>query len=351
MSHRDMASVCSIPVSTLKLYEDDKMEPSRIDGMSISQALRFPLDFFYADNLVEVDPDHISFRALRAAPAKSKAAMSSVASFSLEIVRWLEDRYKIPGNDLPDLSEYSPKEAADILRSQWGLGLKAISNLTHLLESKGVRMLSIHEEHRAIDAFSFFVDGTPFILTNIGKSAARNRFDVAHELGHLVMHRGDRLKSPDAEKEADEFASCFLMPAEAVRTFGRPLMSPDSIVVLKKRWNVSAMAMNRRLHDLSIIDEWKYMRNVREMSSRGWNRSEPEDMPRESSMIWDKVLRHMRSLGKGLPDIARDTRLPIDEIKAFVYAMGLMSAEDLVAFSGDRPSGVVKLSMIKGGKR
>jgi hypothetical protein len=83
----------------------------------------------------------------------------------------------------------SPDTAALYLRQNWGLGERPIPNMLKLLEAKGVRVFSLAENTKAVDAFSVWRNGLPYVFLNIAKSAERSRFDASHELGHLVMHK------------------------------------------------------------------------------------------------------------------------------------------------------------------
>jgi Zn-dependent peptidase ImmA (M78 family) len=119
--------------------------------------------------------------------------------------------------DSADLSsETNPESAAEYVRDRWALGQQPIKNMIHLLESKGVRVFSIAVEAREVDAFSTWKGGVPFIFLNSYKSAERSRFDAAHELGHLILHRHGEPQGRQAEIDANRFAAAFLMPKAGV---------------------------------------------------------------------------------------------------------------------------------------
>ncbi|WP_439333717.1 ImmA/IrrE family metallo-endopeptidase [Staphylococcus warneri] len=73
-----------------------------------------------------------------------------------------------------------------------------------------------------VDAYSFWSNiNIPFIILGSNKGVAvRRNFDIAHELGHLILHRNiqfDMLSNEeykDLENEADIFASELLLPEE-----------------------------------------------------------------------------------------------------------------------------------------
>src|SRR5262249_25369006 len=112
-------------------------------------------------------------------------------------------------------------------------------NMVHLLESKGVRVFSLAQECREVDAFSLWRGELPFVFLNTMKSGERGRMDAAHELGHLALHRHGGPGGRDAESEADRFASAFLMPEGSVLALGLRNPRVDQLIKLKKKWKVS----------------------------------------------------------------------------------------------------------------
>ena len=178
--------------------------------------------------------------------------------------------------------------AARSLRQHWGLGERPIPNLLRLIEVKGIRVFALSENTKNVDAFSFLVNGTPFLFVNTFKTAEHSIFDAAHELGHLVMHRRGEFGGDDedlpkraVEREAIEFASAFLMPAEDVKAHLPRLVNTSVILKMKARWRVSAMAMAYRLHSPQILSEWTHRRVCIELGQRGFRSGEPGGMVRE----------------------------------------------------------------------
>lgn len=204
--------------------------------------------------------------------------------------------------------DLAPEQAAEALRGAWGLGVAPIKNLLQLLESKGAKVYSAGGPLQAIDAFSFRHGSTPVIFLNVHKSAERLRFDLAHELGHLVMHGGSLQVEPGKEKEqaANDFASSFLMPRADVLGAIRGNLMLEDIMVLKRRWRVSAMALNLRAHRLGVISEWTYSTLAKQLSTAGFRRGEPgSDLRAESSSLLTQVMSDMRGRGEGFADIAK----------------------------------------------
>lgn len=329
LSVRDLAAMLDMDPRRLRLIERGERDLPQSLVDDCANALEFPVDFFQGPDIICAEHDEVSYRARRSITSSTQEAMRAVTGIALIVSEWMSDSFNLPATNLPDLSEFSPSVAAAVLREEWQLGSMAIRNVAHLLEANGVRVFSINEATDDVDAFSFFREGVPFVFLNSQKSAARSRFDACHELGHLVLHRNAELQSPEVEKQADEFASAFLMPEEILRTICRKNASVDEIVTYKRDWNVSVAALNYRLHDIGIIDDWTYRANCITISKRGWRKNEPEDRPRERSLVWEKIASRLRASGRSLEDVAQDISIPVSELKSFAAGMIMMSADGM----------------------
>ena len=115
-----------------------------------------------------------------------------------------------------------------------------------------------------------------------------------HELGHLVMHLGNPpCSSDDAERQADEFASEFLMPEEEIR----PMLlnvNIQTLGMLKRKWRVSMHALVRRAKDLETITYQQYRNLQMYFSKKGYAKSEPIPLPLENPTMWDETLKLYR---------------------------------------------------------
>jgi Zn-dependent peptidase ImmA (M78 family) len=208
------------------------------------------------------------------------------------------------------------------VRQHWGIGEQPIGSLLALLETKGVRLFSLSEDTKSVNAFSFWRDQKPFIFLNNFKTAESSNFDAAHELGHLVMHKhGDPKETRSAEREADRFASAFLLPAKDVRARMPREVSAETIIRSKVRWRVSAMALARRLSDLGLLSDWRYNSVCIELARRGYRSGEPIGIQRETSVIWKKVLTQLWSEKTTKSDIAHELHLPVNELEGLIWSL------------------------------
>jgi Zn-dependent peptidase ImmA (M78 family) len=198
--------------------------------------------------------------------------------------------------------------------------------MVHLLEQHGIRVFSLAEECRQVDAFSVWREDKPFVFLNTIKSGERSRFDAAHELGHLVLHRhGGPRAGREAEQEADAFASAFLMPRRSVLAAAPTFPSVASLVTLKKEWNIAVSALARRLHDVGLLTDWNYRTMMIEMSGLGYRTSEPDAIQRETSQVLSKVFRSMRETGWTRTRLANELDIHTRDLDALVFGLAFVS--------------------------
>ncbi len=295
LSKADLARRLEVSPSAVSQWESGDKHPELEKLLSISNALGVApsvLQAPVAGPLKISGP--VSFRA-KAAAAKTRAAQEraqTLAALTAEAYTEVTRHVQLPGVSLPDLSTRSGRTAAELAdetRASWGLGTRPILRLAELLESKGILLAEVQFGDLRFDAFSCRVDGFAFIFLGSEKGdRARRRFDAAHELGHLILHRHltqADFDSPEvfrrAEDEANAFASSFLLPRESfledLQRLG--VVTLGGLLRLKARWGVSAQAMIRRARDLGFINEAHYTNLCRAVAMRKWRgaRQEPGD--------------------------------------------------------------------------
>lgn len=323
LTKKELAKRTGVSIRTLIAYE-------RGDGGSpefvarLAEELGFSESFFHGDELSEPQPDSTSFRSLSRLTASDRDRALASGAFGFALFDWVEQHYNTPPVDVPDLSGVlNPEGAAETVRAKWGLGTKPVPNMIHLLESKGVAVLSLSEDAREVDAFAAWRSERPFIFLNTKKSAERSRMDAAHELAHLVLHRHHDKSRRDTEREAREFASAFLMPRADVLAVARRNPTPRAILADKKRWGVSAIAYVVRLFRLRLITEWHY----RQLCMLIDRVDEPEPMVREQSKLLAKVLSQWKDGGKKRRQLAEELDLPMADLNSLMFGLVLTEHE------------------------
>lgn len=324
MTAKTLAEKAGVGVDTITRLEKGRNEPGPETIDKLGEALGYPPSFFMGEDIEEVDVGAVSFRSFSKMTARERNAAIAAGSLGLLLNSWIEDRFGLPDPDFPDeLSEETdPEVAATRLRQHWGIGQQPIGNLLGLLETKGIRMLSLSENTASVNAFSFWRGGKPYVFLNNFKSAESSRFDAAHELGHLVLHRhGDPKGDRSLEKEANSFASAFLMPADDVRARVPRVISTEIILKAKLRWRVSAMALAYRLHHIGRLSDWQYKSICIDLSRRGYRLGEPVGIERETSVLWKKVLTILWQERVTRDDISKELGLPVDELDSLIGSL------------------------------
>ncbi len=318
LTKKAVAKAVDVAPLTVTRWERGQ-EPSDDQWEKLENILGYPKDFFFGADLDE--PIEASFRSLRSLTASRRDAALAAGVVGFLLSDWLEDGFNLPEPSVPDLAHYSPSKAARALRQEWALGERPISNMLQLLEAKGVRVFALSENTQAVDAYSIWRNGIPFVFLNTLKSSERSRFDAAHELGHLVLHQDSKPVGKQAEDEANQFASSFLMPEADVKAVLPWVSGIHELIEAKKRWKVSLAAINYRIHKLGILSDWRYRDFSIEISKRGWNKNEPHPIERERSIVWEKVLRLLWSEGTTLESVASDLSVPAYEVFDLVYGI------------------------------
>ncbi|MYM00252.1 ImmA/IrrE family metallo-endopeptidase [Novosphingobium sp. FGD1] len=320
LTARALANAIGASPVTISRLENASNEPGAETVDALARALGFPKEFFFGEELDELPGHAASFRSLSSMTARERDAALSAGAIAYLFHDWVAERFNLPAADVPTMSENaSPEEAAQIVRASWGLGQQPISNMVKLLEAKGVRVFSLSEETNSVDAFSCWRGDQPFAFLNTFKSAERSRFDAAHELGHLVMHRhGAPQDSKQAESEADRFASEFLMPADDVRSRIRHVTCVEDLIRLKLRWGVSVAALNYRVNKLGLASEWQNRSLNIEIARRGYRKNEPAGMLREQSSLWPQVFTSLWQERLTRESIATQLHVPTSELDQFL---------------------------------
>ena len=303
-----LAAETGISKQSISLYENGENTPEYERGCRLATALRVPYDFFFQEDCCGTTTPVTYFRSLNSATKLDRAAQSLKLEFVAKayeaLLTYLDfPRLNLPAVDFSPVDDEYDEEAsksmaieieqiASDLRSYWKLGNGPIKDLQYVLESNGIIVTGFETGAGTIDAFSqrtILADGEIcFIALDQGaKPEGRIRFDMAHELGHLLMHPwSEDLESISKdefrmrETQANIFASAFLLPRDS---FGKDAeMYPTDLkyyLWLKKKWKSSVQSMIYRSHQLGIITSNQYQYMMRQVSKNGWRQNEPDDSP------------------------------------------------------------------------
>jgi Zn-dependent peptidase ImmA (M78 family)/transcriptional regulator with XRE-family HTH domain len=338
-----LAEKIGVELRSISGYEADEYPPSEESLSRIELVLGFPSEFYFEADLDEITENLASFRSLSKMSASTRDMALTQGSLALHLNKWLDGKFELPIADIPDFSheptvrtgsngqndDESPADiaraegVADAVRRIWEIGEAPIRNMIHLLESRGARVFSLAVKAREVDAFSFWKDRVPFIFLNTNKSSEHSRFDAAHELAHLVLHKHAEPQGRAAEREADAFASAFLMPRGSVLAYAPRFPSLPGLIQLKKRWITSVAALNYRLHAVGITTDWQYRMLCVQIAKRGYRLKEPEEAPREGSQVLPKVFSSLYEEGMTRAAVAKELKVPLSELEQLLFGLAM----------------------------
>lgn len=331
LTQTQLAELSGISKQSISNYEKDKQSPRLLTIEKLASALNVLPTFFHTQPIAD-ENSPVYFRSLAKLTKREREKAKVKLNWLARVVECYDKYLELPSVNIPQdldiscrLKSVSDEEIEDIAlrcRKAFGIGDGPISNVTMLMENNGVIILRMPLDVKEEDAFSRWAlqSSTPVAVLAASKpSACRERFSLAHELGHLVMHRGitpskENLKL--IELQANRFASAFLLPAHSyVRDFGYP--SLDVLKLLKSKWKVSIQMQVIRCWQLGVISDASKRNFFINISKRKWRTKEPLDdtIPFEQP----KVLKESTKLlckdgGLTFEDISHETSLSLDDL-------------------------------------
>ncbi|WP_297003942.1 ImmA/IrrE family metallo-endopeptidase [uncultured Corynebacterium sp.] len=276
--------------------------------------------------------DEVNFRAGRRAAAVHRHAAVAAGTFGVMVDRWIDRRFTRPSwssAHAPAVDELEVSDAvlaAQTLRLMWGLGEGPLPNIVQLCEAKGIRVYGLPPVADVVDAFSGWSDGNPYIFLSRSKTPERSRFDVAHELGHLILHPSYVGNDADAhhrqEEDADRFAAEFLAPASSVSERLTRHPSVDQVLAFRSTFKVSAMMTAKALLRSGRTDDAGYRRLCSALARRGFRTGEPGGMAHhERSRIFTHIFGPDAADKRTTADrIAEDLSLPVNDVHALTFS-------------------------------
>jgi Zn-dependent peptidase ImmA (M78 family)/transcriptional regulator with XRE-family HTH domain len=289
-----LAELVGVTPQAITQYESGPQTP-RPDVMErLCDKLGFSQSFFLRPALPD-EEEPIFWRSNASATQIARERSLQRLRWLKEIILYVRGYFDLPALALPvhavvgdfrELALRRVEEIAQECRDFWGFGTGPIPDLLLELENSGVVTARINVAAETLDAFSQWsaLVGSPLVVLSKDRACAvRSRFDAAHELGHLVLHRGvDRRRINSRadwkiiEDQAHRFAAAFLLPA---KPFAEELWAPtlDGMLALKERRRVSVAMMIKRCEDLGITGPDQTRRLWINYNRRGWRGEEPLD--------------------------------------------------------------------------
>jgi Zn-dependent peptidase ImmA (M78 family)/transcriptional regulator with XRE-family HTH domain len=260
------------------------------------------------------------YRSLRSTTQILRDQALAYGQLVVDVASAIEVHAEFPAPDVPEFpvelgDMTGPVEAARHVRREWAVGPGPAGHLVRLLENHGVLVVFSPPGAASIDAYSFAAaDRAACVLNPIKLDYYRQRFDVAHELGHLVMHGEAEPGSKAIEDQAHRFASEFLLPADEIydslpTSMGRA--SWTTLFRLKEQWGVSVGALLFRARQLGRLSDVSYRNAMIRMSQEGWRRHEPGAvLSIEQPSLMPRALELLGMVGITSDELVSQCRIP-----------------------------------------
>lgn len=346
LNQAKVAAEVGVSAATVSCWEKGQYVPTSQNVIEIASVLGFPITWFEQDELNLVDEHALSFRCQSRMTAALRNQSSRTWDFAALIAAQLRADFNLPSVFVPDYSEEvtraeelnkpeertGPEVAAQMLRDELRLGVSPIDNMVAVLESMGVLVFWTSIDSKTVDAYCHWDDNNPIVVLNINQRCGeRSRFNAAHELGHLVLHResiyrqnfedsDEEIEIVDGEtrqkreQEANAFASAFLLPEQSFGEDAPFQPEPNDFLDLKEKWKVSISAMIRRNYDLEYFSPDQYERAMTRLTMRGWRQEEPEPMDNEESIIHRQIFEALRADNRTAMDLAKTLHLNLKDL-------------------------------------
>lgn len=307
ISLTELAEQADIKKQSISLYENGKNTPDYEKVWTMSHILGFPYDYFFQEDKVKAYTETTYFRSQATATKKDRVAQSIKLEFVAQMYETLWNYIEFPVYKDPqiDFAGYEDpldcetqeaidemEAAANKVKESWKIPDGSIKDLQYILEQNGILVTGFSTNEDKIDAFSqrTIVNSSDVFLIAVAlgdRPECRLRFDMAHELGHIVLHPWsediETLSKEEfkaRERQANMFASAFLLPRESfTKDISQYPTDLKFYLFLKKKWKVSIQAMMYRARQLNIISANQYQYMMRQVSKNGWRTKEPDDVP------------------------------------------------------------------------
>lgn len=318
-----LAKLIEMTPASVTAWENGQKKPNSTTVARLSMALQVEPQFFAPNPSHGPAPAAPHFRSLRSTTQLAQDQAFAYGRLVGDIAAVIERSVELPAPELPELpvsatepSDTGPEEAARQARERFGLPIGPIQHLIRLAERAGVLVVFSAPQTASIDAYSLEAGGRPIIVLNPEKNDYyRQRFDVAHELGHLIMHVDAEPGGKIAEDQANRFAAEFLMPADQIRP-SLPSTTTrkgwERLAQLKEHWGVSIQALLFRARALGVMNDVSYRNAMMRISSWGWRRAEPGNIVAlEMPSLLPGAVEVLEQAGISASDIARGPGLPL----------------------------------------
>lgn len=336
LSQAQLASLVGVSPATVSKWRSGSQAPEREALERLASVVNVTPEWFTRAISTRVSPP--LFRSNASAHVAARAMLEARVEWAQDVAFALSEFVDYPELNLPvrrfeEPDEITPDEiesAAIECRDLWRIGRTAVPDLALAIEGAGVILIREETGVAQIEGLSTWSEvlRRPLVLLSADKdNGYRSRFDLAHELGHLILHRhiprpAERERHKQLEKQAHRFAGAFLLPAETFANDVRTPVTLDDLLLLKKRWGVSVAAIVMRLRALKILDEDAAQLLFKRRSARWGAKSEPGD--------GDRPPERPRLLRRTIDLLVEENVMPLDAIPRHIG----LAAHDIEMLTG-----------------
>lgn len=278
----ELGSRVSATRQYLNQLEQGTKQPTDEMIKALAAALGVLVRFFTLLERGSVAAEQCHFRKQRTTPVSVVSQVLARGTLLDGFITRLDRALRLPKVSFPDIpvaSTADVESAAEQVREQWLLGTGPVSSMMRAVENAGAVVSFFGGVSERVDALSIDRPRPMIIRSEAKPAACRLRFDLAHECGHLVMHKGIVTGDKFTEDQANRFASAFLLPrAPFIHEFPRTrMLNWNAIFDMKLRWKVSASAILRRAYDLNMLSADQYRTGYIYLSKTGQRKFERYD--------------------------------------------------------------------------
>lgn len=324
LTQAELAHEIGIDQSRIARLEHNTADLSRhVD--QIAWATGFPAPFFSRESGPEFPLGSLLYRSKTSLSKGDRSKLHQLARLAYEIAASMARRFQPLELHLQRI-QAEPTAAAEVTRSVLGLSPDGpVIHLTKRLESAGIFVIALPDAVPEHDAFSLWADfdfeqRRPVIVTTAGKSGDRMRFSLAHELGHLVLHKTGFGRLSKFEDEANSFAREFLLPRSAMLNELHEPVTLGSLAELKKRWGVSIQALIMCACSLGVITPYQRKYLIKQLNRKGWAKAEPVTIPLERPRLFRQMAEMLYGVPVDAAKVAADVKAPTRLVTSILKA-------------------------------
>jgi Zn-dependent peptidase ImmA (M78 family)/DNA-binding XRE family transcriptional regulator len=322
LSQVQLADKAGVTQGLISRLENGLAQPGAEALAKVARALGFPESFFHIPDRFFGLPVSVQYRKRASVGQRAVEQLEAEINLRLMQLRRLlaavdyQPELKFPRLDLDEF-QGGPEAIAEMVRRVWQVPTGPIRNLTELVERSGCIVFSCDFQSMGVDGLTLQPSGLPTcIFLNAAMPGDRQRFTLAHEIGHAVMHS---LPTPEMENDADRFAAALLMPARDIAPQFSGGVTLQRLAALKPVWKVSMGALLVRARTVGAITESQSAYLWRQYSKARYRTQEPPEIavaPEVPHVVSDIVGAHLGALGYSVAELAQSLHVVEDDLRA-----------------------------------